>query len=120
MKTLLAITLPESVGGRILFGLETALVGILIVFAVLLLLMVVIYLFQLFSYTIPNRSKKAAEKKPAPAGIVPPQNTVLPERKDDTELIAVLSAAVAAYLSENDPGSAASSKYRIRSFRRLK
>ena len=52
MNRLLAFELPESFGGKMEFGLQTALIGVLIVFSILLLLMCVIYLFQLIFYMI--------------------------------------------------------------------
>ena len=113
MNFLLAFELPESLGGKMEFGLQTALIGVLIVFSILLLLMGVIYLFQLIFYTIPKRRKRVS--------LLPPVDSPNPTDGDDAQVIAVLSAAVAAYLSGSDgyvPASA--ERYRIRSFRRLK
>ena len=107
-----AAQLPDSVGGKVSYGLQTTLIGMLIVFSVLVLIMLVIYLFQLIFYNIP---KWAARKKSA----VPQADEAVPSAPADTqseeELVAVLSAAVASYLG----GETASSRYRIRSFRRI-
>ena len=47
---------PGEVAGRLMYGLEVTIIGILIVFAVLVLIMLVIYMFQLiFGMIIPPR-----------------------------------------------------------------
>ena len=119
MNRLLVSDLPDSLGGKLEYGLETALIGVLIVFAVLVLLMIVIKLFQLFFYTVPQR---IAQKKapPAPVRVPDPEpDPVAPSPWDGGEIPAVLAAAVAAYLAAETPDEPAG-RYRIRSFRRLK
>ncbi|MBO5222403.1 MAG: OadG family protein [Clostridia bacterium] len=122
---------PADVAGKLMYGLEVTIIGVLIVFAVLALIMLVIYLFQGFF-----GGKKSAPSKPvegtaepvfhaAPVVSKPAAGAVNPDElvaaiaaataMAEEELIVVLSAAVAAQ-EGCDP---ASSRYRIRSFRRI-
>ena len=116
---------PEDLMGKIMYGLGVTAIGVIIVFAVLILIMLVIYLFQgIFG----QRSKpvkaenKAPAPAPAPAVAAEPVKEAAPSEPvteknfvAQEELIAVLAAAVAAY----EGCEPASSRYRIRSFRRV-
>lgn len=107
-----AAEVPEDLLQRLWYGLKIAFLGMGIVFAILLIIMAVLYLFQYFFYTLPKRKKTEAEtavQQDAPAEL-----TVVSE-EDNEELIAVISAAVAAYYEKESPKS----KYRIRAFRRI-
>lgn len=91
-------------------GLVTGL-GLLIVFAVLIILMLVLCLFKVIFYKDPNKNAKpeitpVAEEK---AETVPVQA----QTADDEELIAVLTAAVAASLNTS------TYNLRIKSYRRI-
>lgn len=125
--------IPGGVGGKFGYGLGVTAIGMVIVFAVLILIMLVIYLFQLIFYTIPKKraageKKESAEVKPSvPAPVPVPASSVAGNQEElvaaiaaatamaQEELIAVLSAAVAA----QEGCDAASTRYRIRSFRRI-
>lgn len=112
-------------------GLEVTVTGVLIVFAVLFLIMLVIYAFQLiFGRKFRKKTPKpAVEKKTAVFSAAPTAPQSAPGNDSgemvaaiaaatamaQEELIVVLSAAVAAQ-EGCDP---ASSRYRIRSFRRI-
>lgn len=89
-------------------GLGIAASGLIIVFAVLLIICGVLYLFGAFFAAKP---KKAAEPAPAPAAPAP----VVEEEPaaDETELVAVITAAVAAYLGQNSDG------FVVKSFKRV-
>ena len=99
--------------------------GLGTVFLVLIVLWGVLSLFRLFFYDIPNRSKGG---KPAavPAAEEETEETPLPvqeQTQDDTELAAVLTAAVAAYMeAENQTADApeTSTAFRVVSFKRAK
>jgi len=86
-------------------------VGLSIVFGVLVILMIVLYLFKLIFYKDPAKTVKATkveEKKP--------QTTEVKEAKNDAdedELIAVLTAAIAASLNTS------TYNLRIKSYRRI-
>ena len=93
--------LKLSFGEAALYGLQMLLIGMLIVFAVLTLLWFAIALFG----RIVGAGSTVTEKKPEPS-VAPAAAT------DDTELIAVLTAAIAAM------ESAPATRFRVVSFRR--
>lgn len=82
-------------------GLLVALQGMLIVFAVLIILMVVLYIMKLFSKEETKVSANSPVSVPVAAA------------EDNDEVIAVISAAVAA-MSGNDP----TKRLRVTSIRR--
>ena len=109
---------PEGAFAKLMYGLNISFIGIVTVFAVLALLMGVLYLFRLYFYDLPNKQKaEASQPKAAPAPA--PVKTAAPVANvttEDDELIpVVIAAAVAAYMETNAPKS----KYRIRSFKRI-
>jgi len=108
---------PEGVYDKLMYGLNIAVIGLGTVFAVLIILMCVLYLFRLFFYTIPKRKKAEAEPvKTVKTVPVPAAPAVLKTASADDELIpVVIAAAVAAYMENTAPHS----KYRIRSFKRI-
>lgn len=113
-----AVEIPEDLSGKLGYGLGVAAIGLLIVFAVLALIMLIISLFRLVfgrprkKKLIPVSESEAPTPAPAPAPVV----TAAPAAAtNQEELIAVLAAAVAAY----EGCDVVSSRYRIRSFRRI-
>lgn len=93
-------------------GLKTTVVGLSIVFGVLIILMLVLMLFKVIFYKeAPKaqqpKAKKVQQPKPAPAP------APAKPAEDDTELIAVLTAAVAASLNTS------TYNLRIKSYRRV-
>ena len=97
--------LKLSFGEAALYGLQMLLIGMLIVFAVLTLLWFAIALFGRIVGAGSTAAKPVTEKKPEPS-VAPAAST------DDTELIAVLTAAIAAM------ESAPATRFRVVSFRR--
>lgn len=94
---------------------EVALIGLLIVFSVLAILMIALYIFQYLMYTLPKRKKEKAEAiAPAVARAEIPEAPV-EAPADDLALIAVLTAAVAAYESE---ANGYTGGFRVVSFKR--
>ena len=123
---------PEGVTGALTYGLQVTIIGVLIVFCVLALIMCVIYLFQLIfgakkTKDAPVARKETPAKVSAPAPVAAPAAAPAGNPEElvaaiaaatamaQEELIVVLAAAVAAQ-EGCDP---ASSRYRIRSFRRI-
>ena len=115
---------PADLPGQVGYGLGVTAIGVIIVFAVLILIMLVIYLFQGIFGQKSRTPKKVVSKIPA----VPSSSSVSAVNQEELvaaiaaataiaqeELIVVLAAAVAAQ-EGCDP---ASSRYRIRSFRRI-
>ena len=82
-------------------GGETAVIGMGIVFGVLIILLIVLQLFKVIFYKDPakaNKAQTAVPEKvvtPAPAEIT----TEPDEEEDDEQLIAVITAAIAASLN---------------------
>lgn len=113
-----AVEIPEDLSGKLGYGLGVAAIGLLIVFAVLAIIMLILSLFRLVfgrprkKKLVPVSKSEASTPAPAPAPVV----TAAPAAAtNQEELIAVLAAAVAAY----EGCDVASSRYRIRSFRRI-
>ena len=123
----------DPLSSKLMFGLEVTIIGILIVFAVLFLIMLIIYLFQAFlGEKRTSASTELSERKPSPEAVQMPASPASPASQSvnqeelvaaiaaatamaQEELLVVLAAAVAAQ-EGCDPGS---SRYRIRSFRRI-
>lgn len=92
------------------YGLQTVLLGMGVVFAVLIILMAVLTVFKYVFYKPAKSETKATESKKAPEPIPEPA-PVVPET-DDAELVAVITAAIAAMLD------APTTSFRVVSFRR--
>lgn len=83
-----------TLGEALVHGVQTTVLGMLTVFSVLIILMLAIAVMKKVFY-------KPEVKAPVPAPAVPVQSTVeeVPENEDEEELIAVLTAAIAASLN---------------------
>ncbi len=92
-------------------GWMTTGLGLLVVFAALALIIVIIYLL---SYILRDRKKDAPAKKAAPVAAAPPVPQAA--QADDSELVAVLTAAVA-YAMTGDAGN--TTGLVVRSYRRI-
>ena len=88
------------------FGGLTAVLGMAIVFSVLVVLMIVLYLFKVIFYKQPKKLEVTAT--PVQETAAEPENEM-----DDDELIAVLTAAVAASLNTS------TYNLNIKSYRRI-
>lgn len=91
------------------FGGAMVLIGMATVFAVLILLWICLVLFKVFFHDIPERKAKAPEAK---APVVSVQETVSVQ-PSDTEIIAVIAAAIAMAESESS-----GIKFNVVSFKR--
>ena len=101
----------NNLGAILQYGLSVALVGMGTVFLGLVILIVLI---KLMEKVVPKKNMGAA-KAPA-AAAVPAAAPAAPAKKDDGELIAVISAAVAAVLeAEGKSGTG----FTVRSVRRM-
>ena len=81
---------------RIIEGLKVTVMGLLVVFAVLIILMLVLKAMEYIFYT--SKQKKSHAGMPAKQE-TEPKPTAISEDINDDELIAVLTAAVAASLN---------------------
>lgn len=99
-----------TLGNALTYGGMVTVIGLLVVFTGLALLIVILMLmaqfFKAFGKSQQKRAeakqarreaKKPAEEKPAVAPAVPVETVEAEEVVDDTELIAVIAAAIAAY-----------------------
>ena len=104
-----------SLGEIMMKALMNTVIGMGTVFVVLILISLIISCFTLIS-KIEGRKKKAAEN-PAGANVQPAPAAVQPaaqeELSDDTELVAVIAAAIAAY-----EGSGSTDGFVVRSIRK--
>lgn len=98
---------------KVFFGLKIAVMGLGTVFAVLLILWLVLSVFQLVFDK--NKPVKVTEKKTPAQPVAIAQTTYSSSEEDDTEIIAVLMAAICASSGISDP-----SKLRIVSYKRQK
>lgn len=100
----------EAIG----YGLQTTLLGMAVVFAVLIILMIVLTVFKFVFYKQPNTEKKPEPVKaevPAPVA-APAPAPAEPAAADDAELVAVITAAIAAMMD------APQTSFRVVSFKR--
>ena len=107
-----SLTNTAPMGERMALGLQTTLLGLGTVFAVLVILM--------FFYTIPNRKQHAAvDASPAPEA-APAASDVGSD--DNGALAAAITAAVAAYLDAEaaEQGNASAPAFRVVNFRRAR
>lgn len=92
-------------------GLGISLAGLLIVFAVLILICGILYLFGHLFYKKPEAAP--AEVKPAEAEEAVVQESVVEEATDDEELVAAITAAISCCLGRS------ADRFIVRSFRRI-
>ena len=104
---------PESFNDRLGYAVQGTVTGILMVFAVLTLLTLILYVSKYVFYDIPNRSKAKARDAENAGSIQPAEPIVVSdpvpvtpaapaEAQDDGELVAVITAAVAAMIESSE------------------
>lgn len=99
----------NTLSGAMGEGLQVTVIGLAIVFAVLIILMLVLIAMKAVFYKDPAKEKTVAQAKPVAAPTKEAKPTDLPEE----ELIAVLTAAVAASLNTS------TYHLQIKSYRRI-
>ncbi len=102
----------ETFSDKLMYGLKTTLLGMGVVFSVLIILWAVLSVFKLVFYKAPANEKKAETPAPAPAPIAPAAPAPAPAEMDDAELVAVITAAIAAMMDQPQ------TSFRVVSFRR--
>ena len=112
-----------SFGERLEYALQGTVTGLLMVFAVLGLLFGIISLSKVVFYDIPEKKKMKKQKvHTAPAVVAPtPAPAAAVEEsavQDDGELIAVITAAVAAMIESGDYKDEFAGGFRVVSFKR--
>ena len=101
---------------RLALAGQMTLLGMGMIFAVLSLLWGVLTIFKLI-FVRPEKKKVKAPAAPKPEPIVVPEPVVAPAASNDAELIAVLTAAIAAY-EASQGNEVAPGGFRVVSFRR--
>lgn len=95
-------------------GVVVLIIGMTIVFSILILLWLILLGFEKVFYTIPMKKKEKAkvkETKSEVSEVAPVVNNVTEE--DDTELIAVITAAICSLTGQS------ASKFNIKSIKRI-
>ena len=107
LKTGKGVELSEALG----IGGMVTVVGLAIVFGVLIILMLVLMLFKVIFYKDPKKAQPA--KQPTAQAVQTTAPAPVATQDDDTELVAVLTAAIAASLNTS------TYNLRIKSYRRV-
>ncbi len=119
-NVILSAAQPMGFAERMAYGLQVFVVGLGTVFAVLITLWLALILFKVFAYDLPQKkAKKLAEEaaskiEASPVAEEAPISVVEEPASDDTQLIAVITAAIAAYNAQ----SGNSLPFRVVSFKR--
>ena len=101
---------------------QMTLLGMGMIFAVLAILWAVLALFKVFFAKGSTSAKKeeAVQSKKTPVTVPVPKVAVAP-KNNDAQLVAVLTAAVAAYMSEEQGGAyVPDGSFRVVSFKRVR
>ena len=116
---------PESFAERAEIALQGTATGMVMIFAVLGLLAVIVTLSKVICYDIPNKKKEKAKAAHAPAAVpAAPAETVqeapaaVQPATDDGELIAVITAAVAAVIESSEYKNEFVGGFRVVSFKK--
>lgn len=96
---------------RIVMGLQTTLLGMGVIFAVLIILWAVLSVFKLV-FTKANTEEKPEVTAPAPVTVPEPEIVPAPSMSNDAELVAVITAAIASMMD------APQTSFKVVSFRR--
>lgn len=112
---------------RVEYAIQGTVTGLVMVFAVLALLAIVVSLSKVVLYDLPRKAREAAvaeakaeaEKEEQIMAQAAPKPATPVVEADDGELVAVITAAVAAAIESGNYGSEFSSGFRVVSFNRV-
>ncbi len=99
---------PMNIADAIPFGLQTVLLGMGVVFAVLIILWAVLSVFKLVFY----KGEKATPAAPVQKAPVQAEPTLVQPHCDDAELVAAITAAIALVMDKPQ------TSFRVVSFKR--
>lgn len=121
-ETRLSEAQPENFNERLEYALQGTVTGMLMVFAVLTLLTLILYLSKVIFYDIPHKKdeKRRAKEGSAvkPVTPAPAEEAPIAPQTDDTELVAVITAAIAAMLESEEYKDEFKSGFRVVSFKK--
>ena len=118
---------------RLEYAVQGTVTGLLMVFAVLILLTIILYISKYVFYDIPNKKKENARVAEEPRKVIPaepiaaasapvaavaPTETEVIASQDDGELVAVITAAIAAMIESGDYKNEFVGGFRVVSFKR--
>lgn len=107
----------NSFGGRLWIGLQVALLGMGTVFIMLIILILFVNILRYLMEGIKKMSEKKAEKKVTK---LPAPETVLQIEGDtEEEVVAAITAAIAAYYETQEPVYMSNLKFRVRSIKEI-
>ena len=101
----------EGFSDKLLYGGQMLLIGMATVFAVLVLIMICLNVFKIVFHDLQTKGKK--ESKAKSVDVIPQATPSTVASVDNGEIVAVITAAIAAAESENS-----GLKFRVVSFRR--
>lgn len=140
--SILAATLPEplqnnevdldktegkdlKMSERVEYALQGTVTGLLMVFAVLALLWLVVSFSKVIFYDLPRKARESAKSEAEAQNKAETESAYIPQAAapaetgdNDGELIAVITAAVAAAIESGEYGNEFSSGFRVVSFKR--
>ncbi len=105
----------STTSGKLSMGLQTMLLGMLIVFSVLAVLWLSLLLFKVFFYTLPNKAHHQKKEPTLTAVVKEAPASMTPAACADAELVAAITAAIAAAQSEES-----TARFRVVAFRRIR
>ena len=117
-----------SIAERIEYALQGTVTGLLMIFAVLALLAIVVSLSKVILYDLPRKRHERAKARAEKENVTPTVSDITPEpepeptpaaQTDDGELVAVITAAIAAAIESGEYGSEFASGFRVVSFKRV-
>ena len=118
-KTAFEDTYGDDVLARFLgHGLQTALLGVLTVFAVLSILWGCLEIFKYVFYTLPESKKKTEKKESASVQPAVVQSQPVQAYSDDKAVVATIIAAITA--AREEEGIPSTVPFRVVSFRKRK
>ena len=107
----------KNFGERLWIGIQVALLGMGIVFVVLIILILFVNLLRYLMEGVKKLGEKKAEKKVTK---LPAPETVLQiEGNTEEEVVAVITAAIAAYYDAQEPVYMSNLKFRVRSIKEI-
>ena len=111
---------------RIEYALQGTVTGLLMIFAVLALLAIVVSLSKVILYDLPRKRHERAKARVEKKNVTTTVSDITPEpvpapaaQTDDGELVAVITAAIAAAIESGEYGSEFASGFRVVSFKRV-
>ncbi len=118
-------TKPENFNERLEYAIQGTVTGMLMIFAVLTLLTLILYFSKVVFYDIPkkrrekNRNQNEVNIENFKTDVsAPTQQEPIAEEPDNTELAAVITAAIAAMLEDEEYAEQFKSGFRVVSFKR--